>query len=190
MTELHEVTERVSVPRNTGVPGFLRTLEAILKLNRVQHISIRVDGTVEYSRYAADGDTATAEVNFEGLSLRELVVGGQVFEVPSGVAPHQSVVNAFMAVQLSAMVPVAWVAGEAAVLREWFELSGVQLVDVETFMGLPVHFDTDIEASALILCAAHSRQGSVYDCTKFYKVTMAVSAPRQLDGPTTEVEVL
>lgn len=192
MTEFQEKTERIQVPTNTGVQGFLRVLEAILKLGRVQRVNINATGVVEYMRYVAEGEDQPqgVQVSLEGLSPRELIIAGQVTEVPSGLLPHQDVMKAFAAVRMAAMAPVAWVVGEGTVLRQWFQASGVELLDLEEFMGLPVHRAADVADSALILCASHSRQGVFTDCTKFYKVAMAAPVDRQLEAPPTEVEVL
>ena len=51
-----EITKSINVPSNTGTDGFLRTVAEIIKMPRVQTITIEASGKVSYTRYTEEGE--------------------------------------------------------------------------------------------------------------------------------------
>lgn len=67
-TDYVEVNEAVEVPRNTGIRGFMHTIESILKLPRVQRIEIDSRGKVSYTYFARrEEEHAPLRMNFSTL---------------------------------------------------------------------------------------------------------------------------
>lgn len=185
--KIHEVT----VPKNTGIDGFLQTLRGVLGLRNVQNIQIDAKGVVRYVRYVRKGeeDEGPIQVDYTGLEPwgiirdRELEDLGYHHETPAPTA----VALMFNRVAQENLVPCCFAMGAASVFWSWHErTAGVKLSRQYTAYGLPIYTDRQIPDHSLILCASYQR-GSLLTCHRFFFMGMDEHA---LAPPQTSVAVL
>lgn len=175
MNEPSEVEERVEVPRNTGVPGFLRTLEGILKLPRVQNVVIDARGGITYKRVRYPDERASLQVNYELLQPSAIIRHADVVELPMEGEALEQVHAAFEQAALERAETVAWILGDGGslVLKRWCPALSVCN---DRLLGLPVFVDSGVSGNALILALAHTPRAYLVDCHRFYKIVMLPSA--------------
>ncbi len=189
MTAEYELaTSSIEVPKNTGLEGFVHTVRSILKLPKVQSITISAKGKITYERYVLDGEPKTLSIDFNGIEPYHLIRNApkQIEElvVHSGNA---ATILAAMLDRASSeqLFPIAFVTGANTVLWRWYQqTTGFSLVSKESISGLPVLFDRYVPDTALILSATLAKDGTMIDTYKSYKVEMDF-----LLAPQTHVEV-
>lgn len=190
MEGYQEKTSSVSVPKNTGVDGFLKTLKGILELPNVQEIKIDSKGSVQYRRYVREGseDKALA-IDYGELTPWNIIRNSELEEVHcSPGTPATNVVSLmFNMVAREGLVPIAFVSGAGSHFWQWHEkTAGVNLARTGSVYGLPFYTDRQIPDHALILCAAYTRGGLV-NCHRFI---MAGMETMEFIPPETSVSIL
>jgi hypothetical protein len=182
--------DKISVPVNTGVEGFLHTVRRILHLPRVQSVHIDSKGVVSYSRYVQEGERAEPlGVAFDELLPSYIIQHSEVRDLPfkprRGAATLVS--QLFEAVAQERLQPVAFVGGADTQLWDWFcKSTGLSVRrDSFFFFGLPVFLDRFYEDDLLLLCGAYTRESGLADTQVAFKVFMEDNAV-----PATEVDVL
>jgi hypothetical protein len=187
MTEFKKREDSVEVPKNTGTQGFLRTIENIIGLSRVQQIVIDAKGLVSWTRYVReDEDESGLRVDFGDLAPWAIVRNRSVEEL--------LIQNADAALTLAMMLdtaasdglyPSAFVSGANTIFWKWFsQTTHYQPRANGRLMGLPFHLDRGCPDTALILCAAYESSVQLSDTERAYKIEM------NLLTPDTDVEVL
>ena len=172
--EYQEHNEKIEVPKQSGVEGFLHALKAILTLPNVKKIEISSNGEVAY-RYFLPKDAATAplKVNFESLEPYAVIRNaGQVTELafPDFNAAIALAQLFNMAAQ-DHLHPLALVGSPNSNLWAWYEeTTSIKLLNKEGLFGLPFLGDRMIEDGTLVLCAGFARDGSLIDTHKSYKL--------------------
>jgi hypothetical protein len=170
-----EVTETVEVPKNTGVRGFLRVVEDILKRPRVQGIEIDARGKVSFRYFARKGEeNLPLRTDFETLMPYMVVRNGKAVELsdPSIHAPT-AVGQLFDMAAVDHLYPVAWVAGSNTKLWDWYVRStNFNPSSREEFFGLPFLTDRNIPDETLLLGAAFARGAALIDLQKSYKIVI------------------
>jgi hypothetical protein len=192
MEGYEEKTSSVTVPKNTGVEGFMRTLRGILELRNVQSIAIDARGTVSYTRYVRQGETPVQlAVDYTSVEPWAIIRNGELEEVDTRGLPAASVVALlFNRVASEGLVPIAFASGAGTFFWSWHEeTSGIRLSRRGQVYGLPLYIDRQMPDHSLVLCAAHVR-GSLVDCHRFLTVTMALPLSVQAIPPPTEVQIL
>lgn len=193
MDEGKEVTGTISVPRNTGIEGFLETIRQLLRRPRVQEIRIDARGQVSFRRWAIEGEDFEANGNNFGVDLSHLkpyhiVRNAQAKEFMPDERLSAAVVVGMMfdkAAQEN-LSPLAFVTGAGTTLWEWYRFTtGYKQEPSDTFFGLPLLRDRQIPDTVLLLCAGHGRNASFIDTQVSYKVEMP-----SYTFPSTEVQVM
>jgi hypothetical protein len=180
--DYEEVKGTVEVPPNAGIRGFLRAIEEVLKLPRVQEIHVNARGNISFTHFARTGEQRQPiEVNFESILPYSIIRNSRVEEL---VAPN---VNAAVAVgQLFGMsardhvVPVAFVGGAKTAFWRWLDTStGLPLsgVSTEVAFGIPFLYDRQLEDRVLVLCAAYTRASALVDVQRSYKLVIPEVQP-------------
>jgi hypothetical protein len=186
MPEYREIEETLNVPKSVGMEGFLRTIREILKLPQVMSVNIDANGAVTYRRFVMENEPATVGIDFSDLEPWGVIRNGEVEELPV-LSQSAAIVLGMMMDRASAekMHPVAFVTGANSVFWEWFfDSTGHRITSREYVLGLPLHTDRHAPDTALILCAALTRDAALVDTRKSYKIEM-----NYLLGPNTVVEV-
>jgi len=187
MSEYHEVTETVDVPGATGIEGFLAVIRRVLHLSRVSRVEINGTGKVSYTRFVREEEPShVIEVNFDSVMPSSVVRNAEVHEIDIFGIESAAVGLALMfyAAAQDHLCPVGFVTGAATVLPGWyFKTVGVRLGQ-DTVYGLPLYRDRFLPDDVLLLACAYSRQGSLVDVKKSYKVLMpSREAPIRLVTP-------
>lgn len=187
MAEYREVIDSIDVPKSTGVEGFFHVLRSILKLPRIQKVNIDVKGHVSYTHYVLDGDRAPIKIDFEGIEPWHIIRNGDVEELQLHTSNAAIVLTSMLdKVTLDKFCPVAFVVGANSIFWGWYlESTGFKLSSDQNICGLPVHRDRQIPDTALILCAAYTKESALIDTQKSYKIEM-----QYVKLPETVVEVL
>lgn len=190
MDTYEQKTSSISVPKSTGVEGFLKTLRSILTLPRVQSINIDASGKVSYTRYVRDGEPDNAVgVDYTGLEPWSIIRNGDLDELSyePGLPAPSVIASMFNRVTSEGLVPVAFATGAGSHLWKWHEdTSGVRLVHKASAYGLPILTDRQMPDYSLVLCAAFVR-GSLVDCHRFISASMGVT---EFEPPETNVSIL
>lgn len=192
MEEYKERTDTISVPRNTGVEGFIRAIRGILSLPRVQNISVNATGQVSYRRYVRDGEVSEAkiDVDYSGLDPYAIIRNSELEEFPirPGVSAASVIAHLFNKIAQEGCNAVAFVTGANSDFWRWHEqTSGVSLDRRLPAYGLPIYADRQIPDHALVLCAAYARSATLLDCHRFIAVVMGVE---EHVPPETSVDIL
>jgi hypothetical protein len=175
MAEYEEVTGVVEVPRNVGVKGFLKAIEDILKLPRVQAINVDARGKVEYRHYVREGDAPKPlEIDFETLQPMSVIRNSRVVELGDpDLNGAVAVGQLFSMAAVDHLFPVAMVAGANTKFWSWYEASTtIELPSREELYGVPFLTDRLIEDQVLVLCAAYTRSAALIDTQKSYKLVI------------------
>lgn len=191
--ELRDVQGSIEVPRGTGKPGLLKTVEKLLELPRVQ--TILIDGRggttkVSFQRYAAkdENDGPSMEMDFETLAPYQILRNGDIREV-NAASLNAAVVMAqlFYTVSLTGLWPVALVSGAKSTFWEWHRSTTGQEAcpSAEDAYGLPFLTDRHCDDGVLLMAAAHSRIATMIDARMAFKLAI----PQRVDTSNT-AEVL
>lgn len=191
MDGYQERLSSISVPKNTGLDGFLRTLRTILELPRVQNITIGSDGVVKYMRYVRDGEPdGPAQVDYTDLApwniIRNSLSLQEILHDPDVPAPVV-IANLFNILGQESLIPIAFATGAASTFWKWHErTAGIRLTQRTSAYGLPIYTDSQMPDYSLVLCAAFVRTGLV-DCHRFLMVGMQ---SEEFVPPDTNVSIL
>lgn len=188
MSDLELITASIEVPKNTGIDGFLHTLESLLRLTRIQSISIDAKGKVTYTRYVDEEEPEPIKLDYTGVQpyhmLRNAPDGVEEFS-PRGTNAAVVMAEVLDRVASERLHPTAIVASPDSVLWQWYTVTtGLTLSSQQSLCGLPLRFDRQVPDTALIVCAAFVRDGALVDTQKAYKIEMDYVV-----APTTDVEV-
>jgi hypothetical protein len=170
-----EIEQVIEVPKNTGVSGFLKTIESILKLPRVQNISVNAIGRVTYRRFLKDGESdEVLKVDFESLMPYAVIRNSTVLELAK---PSENAAVAlgqlFEMASRDQLNPVAFVGGANTNFWAWYAASTKLSIFVrEEVHGIPFLTDRQLEDGVLVLCAAYARAGILVDTQKSYKLVI------------------
>lgn len=180
------VESTITVPKNTGVTGFIHTIKEILKLSRVQSIHINSKGVVEYKRYVSDGEHRDFNIDFSGIEPYGIIRNGILSElIVSSCNAAVTIISMLDMAHSDNLYPVAFVTGANSTLWDWYKTTtGFQLSSNDSLCGLPLYTDRQAPDSVLILCAAHNKTSELIDTHKSYKIDMSVV------GLDTTVEVI
>lgn len=189
MSDLELITSSIEVPKNTGIEGFVHTVRALVKLPRIQSITISARGKITYERYVGEGEKEVIGIDYTGLQPWHILRNA-----PDGI--EELLLSSFnAAVALCGMLdrataeklfPVGFVASPNTALWQWYQnTTSFALATRTSLCGLPIYFDREVPDSVLLLCAAFSREGALIDTQKAYKVEMDY-----IIAPKIEVEVL
>lgn len=185
--EYRLVKYSVDVKKGTGIEGFLRVVKEILRLSRVQTVTIESKGTVEYERYVLEADPdQPIEVAYDDLEPYNVIRNSTMDDVEY-LSSNPAVALALLLDRSAKdqLHPCVFVTGANSNLSTWFAHgTGRSLSSASYLCGLPVLLDRQIPDSALILGSAYSRDSGISGVQKFYKMEMEV-APM----PETTVEV-
>lgn len=161
------------VPGATGVQGYLRVVQSILELPRVQEVVISI-GKVSYRRFRRAGEPKRElEIELDSLLPSSIVRRSALIEIPlkSGHAA-EAVAELFARAHMDGLNPVAFVSGRASHFRQWHVNStGIVLPNDEAY-GLPMLLDGQMPDEALVLCAAYGRRAALVDTVRGYKITI------------------
>jgi len=172
--EYKKVEHTLTVPKNTGVAGFMRTVESLIRLPRVQAIHIEASGKVTWSRYVVgDEEDELPGIDFGALEPWAVIRNKEVVELPVHTSNAALVLSMMLDRATSeGLRPITFVSGANSVFREWFaDTTGYHLGSTSV-MGLPLHGDRHISDTALLLCAAYASDAPLAETQKAYKVEM------------------
>ncbi len=175
--EYKEVTGTVSVPKGTGIEGFLHTVRSILTKRRVQEIKIDAKGSVHFRRVVADNEEVESAdtnfgIDFDFLQPYNIIRNTQMRELSLSAALPAPVVLGLMFDKVAAdqLKPTAFVTGADSSFWEWYRVtSGAALSTRSELFGIQVLTDRSIPDSALLLCAGYARESAFHDIVVSYK---------------------
>ena len=173
--DFEEIRESIDVPKNTGVTGFLQTVEGILRLPRVQEIRIDSKGKVDYRYFLReDEEKKPLEMDFDTLQPYAVIRNGVVVELET---PHENAAVAlgqvFAQMTADQLFPVAFVGGAASTFWQWYTAStGIELRTQDDLYGVPFLKERMLEDYMLVLCAAYTRHSALIDTQRSYKIVI------------------
>ncbi len=174
-----EVTKTIPVPENTGVPGFLRTIEEILKLSNVQRIVVEASGEITYKRYVVEGQPEDVNFNLDLANLQphHIIRNSDVQEFVYTEGMSAAVVISAMldAVAHQKLTPIAFATGADTEFFSWYKQSaGIQLQSKDRLFGYQLYFDRAIPDTTLVLCSGHGYTQALVDTRLSVKVEIPV----------------
>lgn len=173
MSKYVEREDRIEVPKNTGIQGFLKTLDTLLRLPRLQTITIDSRGFVVYKRFVSDDEYNPIGVDYAELQPTSVMRYGTIEEVRVGGMPYLQLARVLEQVAVEQLEAVAWVVGKGSNLVEWLARSTLA-VRRERLLGYPVVEDAQMNTTSLVLCAAYARGAAIIDCQRFFKLDMVL----------------
>jgi hypothetical protein len=174
-----EVTGAIQVPPNTGIEGFLRTIQKVLMQPYVQSLDVNQAGLVTYRRFVPESDKEPQiAVDFDVLQPYSIIRNAHVQEcvLPSGIPSPVIVGLMFDRVTHDGLCPLAFASGTETVLWSWYEArTGYALTAKDRFFGLPLLLDRMLPDTALLLCAGPTRESLFSETRVSYKIEMEMS---------------
>ncbi len=182
--ELKEAS--VTVPKNTGLEGFLFTLRSILKLPRVQEILVTGKGVITYKRYApaSPGEDEEPSIIFDSMYPWASVRTAEFEElIVSRHNAASTIITMLDATASLEMFPLGFIVSPATVLWDWYEVTtGYRLKKRSTLCGVRVLEDRAVPATALVLCASYENSNELVSADRVFKVEMdKLGLPREVD---------
>ena len=182
MPEYKEISESVSVPKGTGMEGYLEALRTILKKPRVQEVVLKTNGRVTYKRFALhDEPDQEVKVDFASLMPYSIIRSNELQEIRIEPAYDGDYVNAavilgvmFKAANDDGLNPILFAGGTASKFWNWYEVSTEVGIAKDSIHGLPYAPDPEIPNETLLLCAAYSRDARLVDVRKSYKISIPI----------------
>lgn len=169
----------VSLPKGSGRAGFLKAMEAILKLPRVQEIHVDTSGKITCSRLLLPNENpAHIEIDFSSIGPYSVIRNSLVVELllEKGDSAPMAAAKMFSMVSAARLYPIAFVAGVNTSLWKWFsDSTGIHppiMSEDEEFMGFQVLRDKAIEDYMLFLCAGSFRNAELSETYRAIKVVM------------------
>lgn len=179
MDRPEEIVRTISIPENTGVQGFLRAIEEIIKMPRVQRVTIEAPGTVTYRRFAVAGEEREAEnfnIDLTNLQPHHIIRNAEVEELTytNGMSAPAVIGTMLDRVAAKNLTPIAFVTGAASQLMSWyFYGAGAELQVRDRLFGYRLYTDRAIPDTTLVLCAGLGYTHALVD-TRF---SMKVEIP-------------
>lgn len=189
--EWEERTNRIEVPENTGIEGFLYAIRELLRRPRIQEIKIDSKGSIAYRQYVQkDKPLNNVGIEFGDISPYGVIRNADVVELT--VQPGQSAAVVAAAVldiaTTEQLYPIAFVTGADTVFWEWYAATaGVPFRSTNYLFGWPLYTDRLLPDTALILCTGYGKDAALVDTQRAYKIEMQFAA---MMPPDTTVEVL
>lgn len=173
------VEREVNVPKGTGHAGFLRVIEGILKLPRIQTVELLASGTVRYRQFVPeslpDEEIQELKIDLESLRpyavLKHCTIKECLWFTDDTPAPVV-VSKMFAAVAQDALFPVAFVSGVESTFWEWHGRTAGVVFGKENAYGQSVYPDADIPDNVFFLCAAYGKDARLIDTQTAYKITV------------------
>ena len=182
--EYKEYEEKLSIPKGSGVEGFIRALRSVLTLPRLKQVVIDGRGSVSYTYSVRENEgkrpITEESLHFDDLMPYALVRNGVVTEM---MAPefHHNAANAlghlFQAVAADHLFPVAFVAGANSRFWQWYTKTTALSGPHEELFGVPFLTDRMLPDEVLVLCAAYNRGDSIMGTQKSYKIVIPTEVP-------------
>jgi len=174
---MKEHKETIEISKGSGRAGFLLTLEEILKLPRLQSITVDARGKITYTRFLQDNEPPIPlKVDLETVSPYAAIRNGEVAELqlPMEISAAIAVGLLFREISMDGLYPIAFVGGADSTVWTWLKsTTGIAPYrNPEEFFGLPLYRDRMIEDYVLFLCAGYTRSTSLVDTQKSYKILM------------------
>lgn len=175
MSDYEEINETATIPHATGVTGFLKALEAILKLPRVQDININAKGEVHYRYYLKSGESARPiDLDLETVMPAQVIRNAKLEELEAP-HPNASVVlcQLFARMTRDHLYPVAFVVGPSTCFWDWYYQSTLLPPSrKDELHGVPVLIEKTYEEQTLVLCASYTRSAALIDTQSSYKTVI------------------
>jgi hypothetical protein len=173
--EYEEVTGTEAVPQATGITGFLKVIESVLKLPRVQEITINAKGEIKYRYFLKAGEAArTLDIDLESVTPAMVIRNNKLEELPnpSGLAP-MALCQLFNLVARDRLHPVAFVVGPNTCLWDWYtQTAGFAPIRRDELHGVPLLVEKKYEEQTLVLCASYTRSAALIDTQSSYKLVI------------------
>lgn len=180
MPEYKEISESISIPKGTGIAGYIETIKKILKKPRVQEVTLKTNGYIGYRRFALENEPEDSiGMNFEDLMPYSILRGADIEELQiASDSAAVAVAHLFSRTASEGLNPILFAGGSSSNFWEWHKDStGVDL-GKESIYGLPYYPDPEIPNETLLLCAAYARDAALVDVKKSYKISIPLTVVR------------
>lgn len=188
--DFERVEETISVPKETGVEGFIVAMREVLKKPRVQEVKIDARGKMSVTRFVRVGEPrSTISVEFESVTPYAAVRSGHVIELLRQESDEPLTVLAKMLERCAAdqMYPVAFIIGAKSSFFEWVKFPFRH----GTVLGLRVFEDRHVGDDVLILASSYGPDGDLVDVQNCYKIALPLIPPevgQDVEVPTVKIE--
>ena len=177
---LRQVEGTVTVPKNTGVEGFLRTLGDLLKRPRLKQIVIDAKGCVTYTQLVSEGEADPEEEPYafrhKDLTPSEIIKRVRLKEYTASKHAACALIDLLGQASRRGLYPKAFVVGTDSRLRGWFEESTGNPQDFsEMLSGLPLLEDGGVPDQALVLLAVTDPNDPVHESTFGFKIEIGIA---------------
>jgi hypothetical protein len=173
--EYEEVKGTTLVPQAAGIIGFLKTIESVLKLPRVQEININAKGEVAYRYFLKAGEEArTLDIDLESVLPAMVIRNSKLEELTNpAVSAPVALCQLFNLVARDRLHPVAFVAGPNTCLWDWYtQTAGFAPIRKDELQGVPLLVEKTYEEQTLVLCASYTRSAALIDTQSSYKLVI------------------
>jgi hypothetical protein len=173
--EYSEADGEITVEKGTGVAGFLKAVEGVLKLPRVQSIHIDSRGKVAYKYFVRKGEeTPALKIDFESLKPFAAIRNGESIDELETPHPIAAIAlgQLFDAAAADHLFPVAFASGIGTSFWSWAKATELVLSSREELFGIPFLTDQLIPDRSLVLGAAYARGAALVDIRKSYKLVI------------------
>lgn len=175
MVPYSEVRGTVEVPKNAGKAGFLRAIESVLALPRLQEIRVDARGKVEFRYFLREGEEQkTTQPDFTDLLPYAVIRNSEVRELSQpDTNAAVAVSQLFDLVSADRLFPIAFAVGPSTTFWRWYrDSTDIDPLSTEELCGIPLLSDHLLEDYVLVLCAGFSRHAALADTQRSYKLVI------------------
>lgn len=176
--QFNELSEEVELPRSYGMTNLLGLLKEIFNLPRTTEVLVSLKGgklTVAYKRFVLpDEPERPLKVDLKSLSPYNVLRGNPIRALSHNERAPLALAQAFELVGRDGLWPIGFVIGQKSALFEWCKETGPLECDElsESFFGLPLFRDEELEPHILLLAASYHRGGALADTARCYQLSM------------------
>lgn len=187
--EYREAVNTIQVPKNVGLDGFLLTIKTVLKMARVQDITINSLGMVTYRRFVLEGEPANTGVSFDEIEPYNIIRNTDIQTLQVGhTTPAASAIGQLFDLAATQQYsPLGFVMSPGSKFWDWyFTSTGYDVQNKDTLMGLPVYNDRHMPEDRIVLAVGYGRDATMIDARKSFQLVV----PQYFSVEKDQVEVV
>lgn len=169
----------IAVPRGAGVDGMMTAIRKVLSLSRLQSLAVDQNGRVSYVRFLREDepeDKLDLQEEFDRLMPSKIIQHIPLKELFEDASAANTIAKMIYAVTVDSLEPLAFALHPRSGFWKWHQVStGIDISQKEeSIYGIPTRFDEDIPLETLVLLAGYSREASLIDARRGFKVVMPI----------------
>jgi len=175
-------TTKLSVPKNTGIKGFLRAIETVLKVPFIQKIEINAQGEISYLHQVVEAESPLDPlVFFDDLYPWASIKDKEMEELNLGIYDSsRTLVRLLDVVTAQNLKPLAFIVSTDTVLYKWMDVTSFFEPKTKNLCGIKILEDEHLPDTTLLLAAGLEVANDLFIAEKTYKVEISANGLKDI----------